>query len=95
MSDIHAHSHKHACARISYNLTYTMRTHTGTYLLSGGEESVLVLWQLETHKKQFRPRLGSPITKVACSPGDKYFTVGLQSNGEGGDPVISGLIDLQ
>ena len=55
--------------------------HPGTYLLSGGEESVLVLWQLDTHKKQFRPRLGSPITRVACSPGDKYFTLSLQNNG--------------
>ena len=53
----------------------------GTYLLSGGEESVLVLWQLDTHKRQFRPRLGSPITRVACSPGDKYFTLSLQNNG--------------
>ena len=43
---------------------------------------MLVLWQLETHKKQFRPRLGSPITKLACSPGDKYFTVSLQNNGK-------------
>ena len=59
---------------------------TGTYLVSGGEEGVLVLWQLDTHKREFRPRLGSPITHLACSPGDKYFTVGLQSNGETNSP---------
>ena len=62
---------------------------TGTYLVSGGEEGVLVLWQLDTHKREFRPRLGSPITHLACSPGDKYFTVGLQSNGEpSGDTIV-------
>ncbi len=60
---------------------------TGTYLVSGGEEGVLVLWQLDTHKREFRPRLGSPITHLACSPGDKYFTVGLQSNGETNSPL--------
>ncbi|XP_064402789.1 uncharacterized protein LOC135348488 isoform X3 [Halichondria panicea] len=51
-----------------------------TYLVSGGEEGVLVLWKLDTHKREFHSRLGSPITHLACSPGDKYFTVGLQSN---------------
>ena len=53
----------------------------GTYLISGGEESVLVLWQLETCKKFFRSRLGSPIKRISCCQGDSYFTVSLQSNG--------------
>ena len=61
----------------------------GTYLLSGGEESVLVLWQLDTHTRQFRPRLGSPIVRVACSPGDSYFCISLQSNGKGVGVVFS------
>lgn len=43
---------------------------------------MLVLWQLATNRKYFRPRLGSPITRVSCSPGDQYFAVCLQSNGE-------------
>ena len=43
---------------------------------------MLVLWQLDSHKKQFRPRLGGPITKLACGHGDTYFTVSLQSNGK-------------
>ena len=70
------HSHAHTSP------TPTLAPPTGTYLLSGGEEGVLVLWQLDTNKKQFRPRLGSPITRLACCPGDKFFTVGLESNGE-------------
>ncbi|XP_064402757.1 WD repeat-containing protein 75-like isoform X3 [Halichondria panicea] len=75
------HWHAHAVGDLCF-------TTDGTYLVSGGEEGVLVLWQLDTHKREFRPRLGSPITHLACSPGDKYFTVGLQSNVV---QVVSGL----
>ena len=53
----------------------------GTYLLSGGEESVLVLWQLATEQKHFRPRLSAPIVGVACCPGDQTFAASLESNG--------------
>lgn len=54
----------------------------GTYLLSGGEEGVLVLWQHKTNHKHFRPRLGAAISRVSCSPGDAYFAVTLQNNGK-------------
>lgn len=50
--------------------------------VSGGEEGVLVLWQLQTSHKQFRPRLGSAIARVSCSPDDSCFTVSLQNNGK-------------
>ena len=53
----------------------------GTYLLSGGEEAVLVLWQLDKDVKNFLPRLGSPIAKLTCSPNDSLFGVSLQNNG--------------
>ncbi|KAL3820938.1 hypothetical protein ACJIZ3_006843 [Penstemon smallii] len=33
----------------------------GAYLYSGGREGVLVVWQLETGKKKFLPRIGSPL----------------------------------
>jgi FOG: WD40 repeat len=52
------HWHAHAVSSIAF-------TSNGAYLLSGGEESVLVLWQLQTGKKEFVPRLGSPINTVA------------------------------
>ena len=53
----------------------------GTFLLSGGEESVLVLWQLDKKLSQFRPRLGaSTIEQISCSPDDGYYAVSLQSN---------------
>ncbi|XP_010525723.1 PREDICTED: WD repeat-containing protein 75 [Tarenaya hassleriana] len=33
----------------------------GAYLYSGGKEGVLVVWQLDTGKKKFLPRIGSPL----------------------------------
>ncbi|TFK56639.1 WD40 repeat-like protein [Heliocybe sulcata] len=36
-----------------------------TTLHCGGEESVLVIWQLHTGKKEFVPRVGSPILSIA------------------------------
>nr|OQO24528.1 hypothetical protein B0A51_06145 [Rachicladosporium sp. CCFEE 5018] len=45
----------------------------GNYLISGGKETVLVLWQLETGKKQFLPHLTSEINRIVVSPrGDRY-----------------------
>jgi hypothetical protein len=38
----------------------------GRYLYSGGEEGVLVVWQLATGFKDFVPRLGAAITHVAA-----------------------------
>ncbi|RVW33085.1 WD repeat-containing protein 75 [Vitis vinifera] len=45
----------------------------GAYLFSGGKEGVLVFWQLDTGKKKFLPRIGSPLL---------YFTTSL-------DPSLS------
>lgn len=52
----------------------------GTYLLSGGEECVLVLWQLSSCKSHYRPRLGAQITRIACDPTDQSFAISLQNN---------------
>lgn len=38
----------------------------GAYLYSGGKEGVLVVWQLDTGKQKFLPRIGSPLL---------YFTI--------------------
>ncbi|KAG5515948.1 hypothetical protein RHGRI_036849 [Rhododendron griersonianum] len=45
----------------------------GAYLYSGGKEGVLVVWQLDTGKKKFLPRIGSPL---------QFFTTSL-------DPSLS------
>ncbi|XP_021714730.1 WD repeat-containing protein 75-like [Chenopodium quinoa] len=42
----------------------------GAYLYSGGNEGVLVLWQLDTGKRKFLPRIGSPLLHFvhSCDP---------------------------
>lgn len=45
----------------------------GNYIISGGKETVLVLWQLTTGKKSFLPHLTSTIDRVVVnSRGDRY-----------------------
>ncbi|KAJ3088070.1 WD repeat-containing protein 75 [Quaeritorhiza haematococci] len=55
-------------------------TNDGEYLLSGGEEAVLVIWQLQTRSKQFLPRLGADILSIAVSPDQMYYAVGQSDN---------------
>ncbi len=54
------HWHAHALSALTF-------TPNGAYLLSGGEESVLVIWQIHSGKKEFVPRVGAPIDSVAVS----------------------------
>lgn len=55
------HWHAHAVSSVAF-------TTNGAYLLSGGEESVLVIWQLHSGKREFVPRVGSPIKTIVVSP---------------------------
>lgn len=67
------HWHAHAVSSITF-------TPNGAYLLSGGEESVLVIWQLHTGKKEFVPRVGAPISTVSVSKssnGEEEYLLGL------------------
>lgn len=52
----------------------------GSYLLSGGEESVMVIWQLDTGHKQFLPRMGGSIASVTISPNHRFYCLGLDDN---------------
>ena len=45
-------------------------TSDGAYLLSGGAESVLVLWQLESGRRSYLPRLGGGLRSIAHFPRD-------------------------
>ena len=45
------HWHAHAVNALAFNSD-------GTYLLSGGDEAVLVVWQLSTGDRRYFPRLG-------------------------------------
>ena len=53
-SSMHWHAHSVCSLKFTFN---------GAYLLSGGEESVLVMWQLATGHQQFLPRLGGPFVE--------------------------------
>lgn len=52
----------------------------GAYLYSGAKEGVLVIWQLETGKKQFFPRLGGPLLFLAHSPEPSLFSISCAEN---------------
>ena len=55
-------------------------TSAGQYLLSGGEEAVLVLWQIESGLRQYLPRLGDPIHFVTVSADDRWVAVSTRDN---------------
>ena len=57
------HWHAHAVGCLSFSVD-------GRYLLSGGEEAVLVLWDVKTSGRAYLPRLGGPLTGIAPSPED-------------------------
>eukprot|EP00122_Pirum_gemmata_P010733 Pgem_evm1s9934 len=67
------HWHSHAVESIAF-------TSDGEYLISGGMESVLVIWQLQTGNKNFLPRLGGEILSLSISPNEKLFAVSLGDN---------------
>lgn len=65
------HWHAHAVTALSF-------TPNGAYLLSGGEEAVLVIWQLHSGKKEFVPRVGAPISSIARSvAAEEEYLLGL------------------
>ena len=67
------HWHAHAVKTLCFNSD-------GTYLLSGGEEAVLTLWQMLTGKRRFLPRLGAPLAHVTVSADDAFYIVSCADN---------------
>lgn len=67
------HWHAHAVSSLAF-------TPNGSYLISGGEESVLVIWQLHSGKREFVPRVGAPIACIAVRStrvGEEEYLLGL------------------
>ncbi|KAG0652299.1 U3 small nucleolar RNA-associated 17 [Hyphodiscus hymeniophilus] len=52
----------------------------GNYIISGGTETVLVLWQLDTGKKQFLPHMSATIQNVVVSPTGTSYGIQLGDN---------------
>ncbi|KAJ1965429.1 NET1-associated nuclear protein 1 [Dipsacomyces acuminosporus] len=67
------HWHAHRVNAINF-------TEAGTMMLSGGEEGVLVYWQLANDTKDFLARLGSDILGIAVSPDQMYYALTLRDN---------------
>lgn len=55
-------------------------TNIGNYIISGGTETVLVLWQLDTGKQQFLPHMSATIQNVVVSPSGTSYGVQLADN---------------
>ena len=66
-------------------------TFIGNYVISGGTETVLVLWQLDTGKHQFLPHMGSTIQNVVVSPSGTSYVVQLADN----STMVLSVADLQ
>lgn len=60
-ASVHWHAHAVGCLSFSAD---------GRYLLSGGEEAVLVVWDVQTSGRAYLPRLGGPLTGIAPCPDD-------------------------
>ncbi|KAG0623323.1 hypothetical protein M758_3G165500 [Ceratodon purpureus] len=67
----------HWHAREVKSLTFTM---DGVYLLSGGLEGVLVVWQMETGKRTYLPRLGGALFYIAPSLHPALFAIACMDN---------------
>ncbi|TGJ87533.1 hypothetical protein E0Z10_g1185 [Xylaria hypoxylon] len=52
----------------------------GNYILSGGSESTLVLWQLDTLKKDFLPHLSATIENIVVSKHGSAYALHLDDN---------------
>ncbi|KAK5069129.1 NET1-associated nuclear protein 1 [Lithohypha guttulata] len=50
------------------------------YLISGGDETVLVIWQLDTNQKQFLPHLSTPILNATVSERGSSYALLLGDN---------------
>lgn len=52
----------------------------GNYLISGGSENVLVIWQLDTGSKDYLPHLSATIENIVVSPRGSSYAVHLDDN---------------
>lgn len=53
---------------------------SGNYVISGGQETVLVIWQLETGQRQDLPHLGAPIESILVTPSGSSYAIRLADN---------------
>ncbi|KAF2865859.1 hypothetical protein BDV95DRAFT_506111 [Massariosphaeria phaeospora] len=69
----HLHWHREAVGSLKWSLD-------GNYLISGGDETVLVIWQLSTGKQQHLPHLTAAIENIVVSPSGASYALTLANN---------------
>lgn len=52
----------------------------GNYIISGGSETVMVIWQLDTGKRQYLPHMSATIKNIVVSPTGSSYAVRLADN---------------
>ncbi|CAH0056651.1 unnamed protein product [Clonostachys solani] len=55
-------------------------SHDGNYMISGGSENVLALWQMDTSKKDFLPHLSGSVENIVVSQSGSSYVVHLDDN---------------
>ena len=55
-------------------------TSSGDYLISGGSETVLVRWQLDTGQSTMLPHLSAPIESIVLSSSERLYSIRFASN---------------
>ena len=60
--------------------SYISADFKGNYIISGGMETVLALWQVDTGRKQDLPHLSAPIEAVVVSPSGSSYAIRLADN---------------
>ncbi|RHY92173.1 hypothetical protein DYB37_000330 [Aphanomyces astaci] len=70
-SKLHWHAHRVGCVAYSRD---------GSYVASGGEEFVLVLWHLESGRRQYMPRLSAALSGIATKADGSGYLVACQDN---------------
>eukprot|EP00903_Cladosiphon_okamuranus_P017264 g15909.t1 len=70
-TDMHWHAYPVRCMAVAPD---------GVQLFSGGEEAVLVQWNLRKGTQAFLPRLGAPLQGIAVSPGHEYAVATTRDN---------------
>ncbi|KAJ5339076.1 hypothetical protein N7452_005804 [Penicillium brevicompactum] len=67
------HWHREACNTLRWSKD-------GNYIISGGNEAVMVLWQMDTGRKSFLPHLSSPICNIVVSASGSSYVIKLADN---------------
>ncbi|KAL3425094.1 WD repeat protein [Phlyctema vagabunda] len=67
------HWHRQAVYSVKWSLD-------GNYIISGGTETVLVLWQIDTGKQQMLPHMSATIESIVVSPTGTAYGIRLADN---------------